>query len=69
MRVELGGQNRYALLIEIGEYPEDSGGNTIHGNNDVSIIKTNLIGVSELDKALNTVANSNSPYAEIAKSY
>ena len=37
------GQSRYALLIGIGDYPEDSGWNKIHGNNDISIIKTTLI--------------------------
>ena len=37
------GQSRHALLIGIGDYPEDSGWNTIHGNNDVSIIKEALL--------------------------
>lgn len=37
------GQSRYALLIGIGDYPEGSGWNKIHGNNDVSIIKPTLI--------------------------
>ena len=43
------GQSRHALLIGIGNYPEDSGWNKIHGNNDISIIKASLIrqGVSE----------------------
>lgn len=43
------GQSRHALLIGIGNYPEDSGWNKIHGNNDISIIKSSLIrqGVSE----------------------
>lgn len=43
------GQSRYALLIGIGEYPEGSGWNKIHGNNDISIIKSALIrqGFSE----------------------
>ena len=36
-------QNRYALLIGIGDYPHDSGWNKIHGDNDVSIIKTLLL--------------------------
>lgn len=38
------GQNKYAVLIGIGDYPSDSGWNKIHGDNDVSIIKTNLLG-------------------------
>ena len=37
------GQSRYALLIGIGDYPEDSGWNKIHGDNDISIIKPTLI--------------------------
>ena len=43
------GQSRYALLIGIGDYPEGSGWNRIHGNNDISIIKSTLIrqGFSE----------------------
>ena len=32
------GQYRYALLIGIGDYPEGSGWNKIHGNNDIQII-------------------------------
>lgn len=43
------GQTRYALLIGVGNYPEGSGWNTIHGNNDVAVIKSALIrqGFSE----------------------
>ena len=43
------GQSRHALLIGIGDYPEGSGWNKIHGSNDVSIIKSTLIrqGFSE----------------------
>lgn len=37
------GQTRRALIIGIGNYPEDSGWITIHGNNDVAIIKNALI--------------------------
>lgn len=37
------GQSRYALLIGIGNYPKTSGWNTIHGDNDISIIRDNLI--------------------------
>ncbi len=32
-------QNRYALLIGVGNYPKESGWNQIHGNNDVTIIR------------------------------
>lgn len=43
------GQSRRALLIGIGNYPEDSGWSIIHGNNDLTIIKPFLIrqGFSE----------------------
>ena len=37
------GQSRYALLIGIGDYPECSGWNKIHGSNDILIIKPTLI--------------------------
>ena len=37
------GQSRHALLIGIGNYPEDSGWNLIHVNNDISIIRDALI--------------------------
>ncbi len=37
------GQSRHAILIGIGNYPEDSGWNRIHGNNDVAIIKSALL--------------------------
>ena len=36
-------QERYALLIGIGQYPEESGWNAIHGDNDVVIIKDYLL--------------------------
>lgn len=41
--ISMTAQNRYALLIGIGDYPQDSGWNKIHGDNDVSIIKTLLL--------------------------
>ena len=37
------GQTRHALLIGIGNYPEDTGWSTIHGNNDISIINDALV--------------------------
>lgn len=37
------GQSRHALLIGIGNYPEDSGWNKIHGNNDVAILNNALL--------------------------
>ena len=37
------GATKRALIIGIGDYPQGSGWNTIHGDNDISIIKTLLI--------------------------
>lgn len=37
------GQSRHALLIGIGNYPEESGWSAIHGNNDIPIIRANLV--------------------------
>ena len=39
----MGAQERYALLIGIGQYPEESGWSVIHGDNDVNIIKALLL--------------------------
>lgn len=39
----VGAQERYALVIGIGQYPEDSGWSQIHGDNDVPIIKQLLL--------------------------
>lgn len=39
----VGAQERYALVIGIGQYPEDSGWSQIHGDNDVVIIKQLLL--------------------------
>lgn len=37
------GQEKYAILIGIGNYPADSGWNVIHGNNDISILEAKLV--------------------------
>ena len=36
--VNVWGQSKHALIIGIGNYPEGSGWNKIHGNNDIQII-------------------------------
>jgi len=41
--VNVWGQSKYALLIGIGNYPDESGWNKIHGNNDIQIIEKALI--------------------------
>lgn len=51
-------QNRYALLIGIGDYPQDSGWNKIHGDNDVSIIKTLLLEQGFLDDNIMILKNA-----------
>ena len=51
-------QNRYALLIGIGDYPQDSGWNKIHGDNDVSIIKTLLLQQGFVEDNIMVLKNS-----------
>lgn len=51
-------QQRYALLIGIGEYPQDSGWNTIHGDNDVSIIKTLLLEQGFIEDNIGVLKNA-----------
>lgn len=43
MTQSMWGVSRHALLIGIGNYPEESGWAAIHGNNDIPIIYNNLI--------------------------
>lgn len=39
----LNGQNKLALLVGVGEYPLESGWSTIHGDNDIPLLKSLLI--------------------------
>lgn len=38
------GQDKYAILIGIGNYPDGSGWTEIHGNNDVHILEARMVG-------------------------
>lgn len=58
-------QNRYALLIGIGDYPQDSGWNRIHGDNDVSIIKTLLLEQGFLEDNIMVLKNAEATKAGI----
>ena len=58
-------QNRYALLIGIGDYPQDSGWNKIHGDNDVSIIKTLLLEQGFLEDNIMVLKNAEATKAGI----
>lgn len=41
--ISVAAQERYALLIGIGQYPEESGWSVIHGDNDVVIVNQLLL--------------------------
>ena len=51
-------QERYALLIGIGQYPEESGWSVIHGDNDVVIIKQLLIEQGFKNERISVITNS-----------
>lgn len=63
------GQSRYALLIGIGNYPEDSGWNKIHGDNDISIIKPTLIRQGFPDDAIVQLLDSAATKNNILKAF
>ena len=51
-------QERYALLIGIGQYPDDSGWAPIHGDNDVTILRPFLLGQGFLSENISVLSNS-----------
>ena len=61
-------QERFALLIGIGEYPEESGWNRIHGDNDVNIIRDLLLEQGFKDDHIGTLINSSATKAGVMKS-
>ena len=63
------GQSRYALLIGIGNYPEDSGWNKIHGNNDISIIKPTLIRQGFTEDSMVQLIDSSATKENIIKAF
>ena len=56
--ISLTAQNRYALLIGIGDYPAKFGWNKIHGDNDVSIIKTLLLEQGFIAENITVLTNA-----------
>lgn len=60
-----GAQERYALLIGIGLYPESSEWSVIHGDNDVSIIKTLLLEQGFKEENVAVLVNSSATKAGI----
>ncbi len=58
-------QERYALLIGIGQYPEESGWSKIHGNNDVVIIGRLLSEQGFKSENITTLTNSAATKSEI----
>lgn len=52
------GQNRHALLIGIGNYPQESGWAVIHGDNDVFIIKQLLLEQGFEEENVSILTNS-----------
>ena len=51
------GQNKHAVLIGIGQYPSSSGWSTIHGDNDIPLIKSSLINQGFHDENITTILN------------
>lgn len=58
-------QNKLALLIGIGQYPQESGWPTIHGDNDVTIIKELLLDQDFKEENIFTLTNSTATKAGI----
>lgn len=58
-------QERYALLIGIGRYPDNSGWSSIHGDNDVVIINQLLLKQGFKKENVRTVTNSSATKAGI----
>lgn len=59
------GQERYALLIGIGQYPVESGWTSIHGDNDVSIILPWLVRQGFKEEKVSTIKNTDATKAGI----
>ena len=66
---EAKGQNRYAVLIGIGNYPEESGWSKIHGNNDITIIKANLLRQGFEENQIGTLIDSQATRQAILQSF
>ena len=58
-------QSRYAILIGIGDYPEETGWHQIHGDNDVVIIKDFLVGQGVEEENISILVNADATRANI----
>ena len=58
-------QERYALLIGIGQYPKESGWSVIHGDNDVVIMSNFLISQGFKKENITTITNSSATKVNI----
>lgn len=63
--VSLGAQQRHALLIGIGNYPEDSGWPSIHGDNDIHIVKELLLKQGFAEENISTLKNADATKGKI----
>jgi hypothetical protein len=63
------GQTRRALIVGIGAYPDESGWNKIHGDNDVPLIKIALTHKGFITKNINCLTNENATKTNIIKSF
>ena len=61
-------QDKYALLIGIGKYPDGSGWNTIHGDNDIPIIESFLINNGFSADNIEELSNSSATKVAIMES-
>lgn len=63
------GQDYFALLIGIGEYPENSGWNRIHGDNDIPIVKRKLIQQGFKENNINSLTNNEATKSNILAAF
>lgn len=69
LSIGLVAQNKYALLIGIGNYPKDSGWNLIHGDNDIHIIKGLLVTQGFNTENIATLTNETATKDEIISNF
>lgn len=63
------GQDKYALVIGIGNYPEQTGWNKIHGNNDVPIITSWLNSNGFISEHIISLVDEEATYAGILQGF
>lgn len=60
-------QEKRALVIGIGDYPDECGWGRIHGNNDVGLIHDMLIKLEFPERNISTLVDSDASYENILK--